>query len=101
MAKWADYCISAVKYDSDHSRIVECHVHEDKGDKIGTLFIETRMEIVAKLKRTITYCTIRENKDGNWKKGDNVIQYLLDGEYFIRTDGNQTKKDNLGELPEY
>lgn len=35
------------------------------------------------------------------KWADTVIAYALGGEYFIRTDGNKTKADNLGELPEF
>ncbi len=33
MDKWADYLISVVQYDSDHTRIIKVRVHEDKGNK--------------------------------------------------------------------
>ena len=39
--------------------------------------------------------------DDEWSKGDRVIRYNLDGEYFIRTDGNKKKSDNLGKLPKF
>ena len=101
MAKWADKLISEVKYDDDHSRIIECKVHEDKTDKVGPSFKEAR-ETVAKNLESMTYYTIfKKAGSEEWSKGDNVIRFSIDNEVFIRTDGNKVKSDNLGNLPEY
>ena len=37
----------------------------------------------------------------NGKKGEDVHIVKVDDEKFIRTDKNETKKDNLGNLPEF
>ena len=36
MAKWADYGVSAVRYDNNDEHIELVHVHVDKGDTIAT-----------------------------------------------------------------
>lgn len=101
MAKWADYLISAVQYNNEHTRIIQVKQHLDEGNTVGSSNIVARLTIVSNLKSGKNYCTIYKNKNSNWDKGDNVIPYLVDGEYFIRTDGNKIKADNLGELPEF
>jgi hypothetical protein len=35
MMKWADYCISAVRYDSEGKPIDRVRVYPDKGEKLG------------------------------------------------------------------
>jgi len=101
MTKWADYLISAVQYNTGHTHIVKVIQHVDSDDKFGDGYEATRSTVVSNL-ATKTYMTIRKNKTtSKWEKGDNVIRYSLVGEYFIRTDGNETKSDNLGELPEF
>lgn len=100
MTKWADYCISEVHYNSDHSRIISCKVHPDLGDDLGVSSVQIKQQIVNNLLNRVTYITTIK-KDGAYIKGDNVICYLVNNEYFIRTDGNKTTSDNLGELPEY
>ena len=100
MEKWADFIISRVRYDDDHSRIIECEVFPDFGEGLGAKTHHSRTTIASNLENN-HYLTVYKNEKGNFIKGDNVIRYLLDGEYFIRTDGNKLKKDNLGKLPEY
>ena len=40
-------------------------------------------------------------KDESWSITAEIHVVEVDGEYFIRTDGNNIKSDNLGELPEF
>jgi hypothetical protein len=101
MAKWADWLISAVRYDDDHSRIVKVRAHLDKGDTVGSAQEQTRAEVVRSVEGGQTYCTIVKGTDGKWKRGEDVRVITIDGEKFIRTDANRTKKDNLGNLPEF
>ncbi len=46
MAKWADYCISAVRYDAEHSHIVKVRVHAYSETVIGGYSEWTRNEVV-------------------------------------------------------
>ena len=101
MAKWADYLISAVKYDSDHEKIISVKTHEDKGDTVGDSYIEIRSKVVSNIENGYSYCTILKTNDKKWKKGEDIHIVKIDDEKFIRTDRNETKKDNLGNLPEF
>jgi len=99
--KWADYLISAVKYNADHDHIIKVKTHEDKGDKVGSSYEENRETVVANIKKGKTYMTILKNKEGKWDRGAPVEIIRINGKEFIRTDKNQTESDNLGELPEF
>jgi hypothetical protein len=99
MEKWADYVITCVTYDKDHERIISCGVRVDNGDTIGPEVKQDR-ETIAKNLEKFTYITAYEGEENKWKKGDTVIKYKIDDTYFIRTDGNKVKSDNLGKLPE-
>lgn len=101
MEKWADYLISAVRYDSEHSHIGKVGVHEDKGDSVGSAFESSRREVIANIKGGRTYITIYEGRDNKWNKGKEVQIIVVDGTEYIRTDRNQKKSDNLENLPEF
>ena len=99
--KWADFLISAVRYDEKHTHIVKVRTHKDLGEKVEKDFSEElRSTVVSNLKKGKTYMTSLKNKEGKWNKGAHVEIIKINGEEYIRTDGNQTESDNLGELPE-
>ena len=100
MTKWADFLISKVCYDDSHKRIKKVEVHTDDGTYVHPAGQVDRLIVVSNLKKGLTYMTVRNGTNG-WKQGDKVIPYAVDDEYFIRTDGNKIKEDNLGELPEF
>jgi hypothetical protein len=56
---------------------------------------------VSRLDDGSTYMTIYKNPDGTWKKGAPVRVVKIDGDKYIRTDADNTKKDNLGALPRF
>lgn len=99
MAKWADYCISAVKYSDDQTHIEKVRVHEDKGDKLGGGIIWSRTQVITKIENSYSFVTVYKD-NGKWKKGETVHIVEVDDEKYIRTDKNKTKNDNLGSLPE-
>ena len=101
MAKWADYLISAVRYNDDHEKIVKVIRHEDKDSSVGTGEERTRSSVVGDLQNDITYCTIIKNNDGKWNKGAEVHIVYVNSIAFIKTDKNNTPKDNLENLPEF
>lgn len=57
--------------------------------------------IMFKTKNNATYIPILKGDNGNWKKGAKVEKILVDGVYYLKTVANNTKKDNLENLPEY
>ncbi|MFA5835899.1 MAG: DUF3892 domain-containing protein [Bellilinea sp.] len=100
MAKWADYCISRVRYNEEHSHIVKLEAMPDNGEKLGNKVEFTREDVVAKIDSGITFITVTD-KDGKWTKGEDVRIVRINDVKYIRTDQNQKESDNLGSLPEY
>jgi len=103
MAKWADYLISAVRYDTSLNgrRISQLRVHSDEGESVGTATTWTKKEVVVSINSGQSFKTIYEKSDGKWYVGEDVRVIIIDSEYFLRTDANRIKADNLGELPEF
>ena len=101
MAKWADYVIVQVRYNKEKDHIVAVRAREDWGDKLAEEKQEfTRQSVVEKIEKGTTFCTPITTPNG-LQKGADVEIVRIDGEKFIRTDKDKTKKDNLGELPEF
>lgn len=101
MTKWADYLISAVKYNEKNTHIVEVKQRTDLDDKVSEATKVNRANVVSNLKAGKTYMTIYQNENKEWKKGEDVRIKKVDGTEYITTDPNETKRDNLGKLPEF
>lgn len=101
MEKWADYGIEEKRMDSTNSHIEKVKVRPDNGDTLGQISIWKREKIVSKLEDGTTFVTILKNDKGNYNKGENVEIVSVKGKKYIRTDKNDTEKDNLGELPDF
>jgi len=100
MVKWADYCISAVRYNSNGTHIEKVQVHEDQDSSIGSPQTWTRSQVIDALDKRYTFVTITKN--GNtWNKGADVHKVIVNNKKYIRTDKNQSASDNLGKLPRF
>jgi len=101
MAKWADYCISEVSYNVEHTHIVKVKVCEDLDDTLGNTAEWTRFEVVSSIGQGNSFVTIYKNSDGKYNKGEDVQIVTVNGTKYIRTDANSKEADNLGKLPEF
>ena len=101
MAKWADYCISAVRYNAEHTHIVKVMVYPDNGDKLGNSSEWARLDVVNAIGQGNSFVTIYKNSNGNFDKGEDVRVVTVNGVKYIRTDANSKASDNLGNLPEF
>ena len=101
MDKWADYGISAVKYNSKGIHIEQVKIHVDNGDSIGAANVWTREKVISELENKYSFVTIVMNSKGNWDKGKNVEIIKVNGTKYIRTDKNNTASDNLENLPKF
>jgi len=99
MVKWANFLISAVRYSSDHKYITELLQHEDQDDSVSEGVIVKRDDVAHAIKKGKRFKTIYNSVD-NWKIGDEIRTFMIDGDFFIRTDKNKVGRDNLGTLPE-
>lgn len=95
MGKLADYAIFEVHYDVDGSRIVSVRRCAILATGYGEPETKTRADIVDSIQSGKSHITIIE-VNGVWKKGGDVG--IVRGTNFIRTDNNETKADNLGNI---
>ena len=101
MAKWADYGISAVRYNNEKTHIAKVKVHEDRGDTVGVAVEWSRTRVASTIEEGESFVTILRNDSGKWRRGQDVHVVTVNGVKYIRTDQNWTASDNLENLPEY
>lgn len=99
--KWADYCISAVKFNNTHTHIDKVKAHSDEWDKISAYEEYTRLEIISMIKKWKTFVSITKDSEGKWKKGQPVFIVLINNVEYIKTVRNDKAVDNLDDLPEF
>lgn len=100
MAKWADYVITEVRFNTKHTHIDKVRAHKDTGEALGSVQEYTRQDVVKAINSGTTYVTAFKN-DGKWTKGENVFVIKINGTDYIKTKKDDTAKDNLDNLPEF
>jgi hypothetical protein len=100
MQKWADYLVSSVKTKTGGSTIESLEVHSDFGSMVCETSIISRADVIANIKRGVTYSTVFRTAMGKWRKGDDVHLVTLDGKEFLRTDSELVAKDQFDDVPE-
>lgn len=101
MNKWADYCISAIRYDINKNRIIKTKIHKDNSDSIGNEEEWTRTQVISAIEDGKTFVTITRNNNNSWIKGQDVHVITVNNNKYIRTDKNSKEADNLENLPEF
>ena len=101
MDKWADYGISAVRYNTKRTHILSVKVHIDNGDTLSSAKEWIRNDVVSAIDKGQTFITIMKDSNGKWAKGQNVQIVLINNAKYIRTDKNNRESDNLENLPEF
>ena len=69
MDKWADYCISNVRYNSSNTHIEEVKVRQDLGDSFGVPSTWGRSDVLDSLRNNESFCTITKVQLINGIKG--------------------------------
>ena len=98
MAKWADYLISEVTYDSNHL-ILKIKQHTDNGKTISQGDIVDRDILVKNLGRGAKYMTLYNSLE-KVRIGKTVKYFRAYEHHYIRIDKNKVATDNLGDLPD-
>jgi hypothetical protein len=98
--KWADFLVSGVKTHPNQNRIESIEVHSDFGNMISETAILLREDIIANIKKGVTYSTVFRTAMGKWRKGEDVRLVTIDGEYFLRTDTEIKPQDQFDDVPE-
>jgi len=98
MAKWADYLISQVSYDSNHL-ITKVKQHRDNGNTISEGEVVDRYIIADNLGHGNRYMTVYSDLD-KIRIGKNIRYFRAYEHHYIRIDNNKVSSDNLGDLPQ-
>ena len=96
--KWADYGITAVRYDS-LGRIEELEVREDTAGDLQHAQRWRRHHVINDSKKAKTFVTLIEVSPDHYKKGLPVNIVRVEGDKFIRTDTDPIGEDHLEGLP--
>ncbi|WP_355603409.1 DUF3892 domain-containing protein [Xanthomonas cannabis] len=94
----ADFCITAVSYNKDRSHIEQVQVREEKEKTIGAIRTVPRAFVADLIRLGKATFQTRVKVDDIWKLGAQV--HLIE-DVYLTTDKNSTKRDNLGNLPEF
>lgn len=101
MAKWADYLISAVRFNNAGTHIERVRTHVDNGDTVGPAVEMERTTVVNRIEAGDTFETIYTGDDGKWKRGRRVKIVVINGIKYIKTYDDSTTRDNLDDLPTF
>jgi hypothetical protein len=100
MNKWADYCISHVRFNPEKTHIYQVKVLEDGSDRLLDIGIWTRTEVLNSLNDGKTFCTIIEGTNA-WEMEAIVKKVTINNKDYIKTIKDSIEKDNLGNLPTF
>lgn len=101
MTKWADYCITAVRYNNTHTQILKVNACEDRGDGLGREKDLPRKKFMSELANKKTFITIYRENQGEFKKGRPIKLVIVDSIEYIRTDNDYKAADALDNVPEF
>jgi hypothetical protein len=101
MAKWADWCITKVRYNAAGTHIDAVKARSDNGTALGEEQQFSRQQVVSSIEAGTSFITVYTGSDNNWKKGAPVDVVLIDYVKFLKTEADKTKRDNLGNLPTF
>jgi hypothetical protein len=106
MSKWADYIITAVRYqqtgrDPHGKRIAAVEVHMDLGGRVGYAELWTREQVLDAIHHDHeTFITSSMAADSTWLRGAHVRLVRVNGLDYLRMDRASVASDDLGGLPE-
>ena len=101
MSKWADYLISAVRFNTAETHIDKVRTHTDNDDSIGSAVDIERSTVVSRIEAGNTFETIYQGNDGKWQRGKRVKVVVINGTKYIKTYADDTTRDNLDDLPQF
>lgn len=100
-SKWADYCISAVRFNDAHTHIDKVRAYPDKWDELGQSIEYSRTKVISMIKDKETFVTITKGSDGKYNKWQPVFIVEINNTEYIKTVRNDKAVDNLDDLPEF
>lgn len=99
MADWPNYVVTAVRYDG--TKIDSVRRRRAADGSLSDPIEIPRQAVAQDLEYDVSYCTAIRDANDEWKRGDDIRSYELDGELFITTEEGENPADNLEGLPEF
>ncbi|HUA10408.1 MAG TPA: hypothetical protein VMA83_00205 [Solirubrobacteraceae bacterium] len=96
--KWADFLITAVRFNSAGTHIVFVEARADRG-AVGKACLLSRTEVIETLESGYTYCTAIESGASKWEMGAAVEIVTVHDQPFMKTAPDEIACDNLGDVP--
>lgn len=102
MHKWADYLISAVRYEENlnSKSISHFKIHLDNGNSVGEGSTWTKQEVLEAIAKGKSFLTIIKDERGKWKKGRGVFLTKFDKTY-LRTDSVSLREHDRVDVREF
>jgi Protein of unknown function (DUF3892) len=97
----ADFYIEKVRYNKNHTRIIWVSVREDSSNKLSGPYNMVRKRMVSLIGEGKQFMTIFRSPEGKYRKGQKISVIRVKGIEYLRTDLDETEKDQLKDLPEY
>lgn len=101
MAKWADFLISAVRFNPRGTHIDFLRVHPDNDSTVGPSMDYPRQTIVDAIREGTTLMTIVSDSNNQWAPGQRVYIVNIHGTDYLKTYDDRTTRDNLDDLPRF
>lgn len=97
MAADVNFCITGVKYDSEETLIGIVKIHQNLDGEMSEAYYWFRESVLNYIKAGYSIWTAHE-ENGQWQKGEQVIIDTVNETEFIKTNQDDTPKDNLGNI---
>lgn len=94
-----NYCIIAVHYHNGKEGTYLESVKIDETTEVTV--VKTRERVILDIAGEKKNVKTAIQKAGKWVEGEEVRVITVNGEKFIRTDENESRVDDLGELPRF
>ena len=99
MNRWINLGISNVRYDDKGRKIVKAEVYELNNGNLATRRIWPRENLVDSAELGLSIATIRIKTGYDFDILKTVEPVQLHGNVYLRVEGDEEPRDDLGELP--
>jgi len=93
----ADFGITKVRYD-EHGLINELEVCPFDGELLQDSQLCIRSQLVGDMKKGLTFATLEHIEGLTYRWRDEVRLVIAEGEEYVRIDGEEKARDDLGKL---
>lgn len=98
MATWADFFVSGVRYNGEHTCVVAIKVRPDRGLGLNESLVFDRDDVITMMAEGLHFSTCI--KGGHGEYGFPIQLVHIQGRDYLKTKVDTARADSLGEVPE-